>query len=222
MSDSKELWLGIRKSLKNFNVTLGVATGQSYIHDPKHLVFHASRYKFVAKMLEGAKTVLEIGCADAFGAPLVAQSVGRLICTDIDDELISDNRIRLEDFKNIEFVYHDFRKSEFTETYDAVYLVDVLEHIYLEEEHMLLSNAFKSLSDHGIAIIGTPNIYAEQFASEHSKTGHINLKSHETLKALCQKYFNNIFLFSMNDEVLHTGYHPMSHYIWAICTYPKK
>lgn len=222
MEDSKKLWLDIRKSLSNDNVTLGVATGQSYIHDPKHLVFHASRYKFVAKMLQGIDTALEIGCADAFGAPIVAQSVKKLICTDIDEELIDENITRLKKFTNIEFLYHDFRDVEINKKYDAVYLIDVLEHIYKSEEDILLSNAFKNISSNGIGIIGTPNIYAEQYASEHSKKGHINLKSHETLKELCEKYFNNIFMFSMNDEVLHTGFQPLSHYIWAVCANPKK
>ena len=28
----------------------------------------------------------------------------------------------------------------------------------------------------------------------------------EELRALMQRYFNNVFMFGMNDEVLHTGY----------------
>jgi len=30
------------------------------------------------------------------------------------------------------------------------------------------------------------------------------------------KFFRNIFIFSMNDEVVHTGFHPMAHYLFAI------
>src|SRR5438045_4123498 len=29
--------------------------------------------------------------------------------------------------------------------------------------------------------------------------------------------FENGFLFSMNDEVVHTGFHPMAHYLFALC-----
>ena len=32
-----------------------------------------------------------------------------------------------------------------------------------------------------------------------------------------RRHFNNVYLFSMNDEVLHTGYKPMSHYLFALC-----
>jgi hypothetical protein len=26
-----------------------------------------------------------------------------------------------------------------------------------------------------------------------------------------------VFLFSMNDEVVHTGFYPMAHYLFAVC-----
>ncbi len=31
------------------------------------------------------------------------------------------------------------------------------------------------------------------------------------------EYFHNVFMFSMNDEVVHTGYHRMAHYVIALC-----
>jgi cyclopropane fatty-acyl-phospholipid synthase-like methyltransferase len=223
MNDSKELWLGLRSKLTQYDVRLGSATAQSYIHDPKHLVFHAARYKFVAKMLEGRGRVLEFGCGDGFGAPIVAQGVKRLICTDIDQETIADNISRHAPlFPNIDYRFHDFRKAPYGETVDAVYSVDVLEHIYAEEERMLLGHVFAALAEDGVAIIGTPNITADAYASEHSRTGHVNLKSHASLRALCSEFFANVFLFSMNDEVLHTGYFPMAHYLWALCAGPKR
>ena len=34
-----------------------------------------------------------------------------------------------------------------------------------------------------------------------------------------QQFFHNVFIFSMNDEVVHTGYAPMAHYLLALgCT----
>jgi hypothetical protein len=80
-----------------------------------------------------------------------------------------------------------------------------------------MANMSASLNPNGVMVIGTPNITAQQHASKHSRTGHINLKDHQTLRALCQRYFCTVFMFSMNDEVLHTGYFPMAHYLWAIC-----
>lgn len=39
----------------------------------------------------------------------------------------------------------------------------------------------------------------------------MNCKSAPNLKALMQEYFHNVFMFSMNDEVVHTGFHKMAH-----------
>ena len=30
-------------------------------------------------------------------------------------------------------------------------------------------------------------------------------------------HFHNVFIFSMNDEVVHTGFAPMPHYYFALC-----
>jgi hypothetical protein len=36
---------------------------------------------------------------------------------------------------------------------------------------------------------------------------------------LLSQFFHNVFIFSMNDEVVHTGFHPMAHYIIGLgCT----
>ena len=41
------------------------------------------------------------------------------------------------------------------------------------------------------------------------------------LKKTMQVHFHNVFMFLMNDEVVHTGYHPMAHYIIALGAHKK-
>lgn len=217
MLDSKELWLELKKSIPNESMSLGQATTAAYLTDPKMLCFIASRYKFVSKLIAGTNTVLEVGCGDCFGAPIVAQSVKTLHCTDIDPKTLQDCKSRLSAYSNIDFSYHDFRAEPFPTKVDAFYSVDVLEHIYPSEEEKFLENLVSSLTPDGFSIWGTPNIFSEQYASKYSKLGHVNLKDHESLKNTMQRYFKHVFLFSMNDEVIHTGYHKMSHYLWALC-----
>jgi SAM-dependent methyltransferase len=222
MSDSQAQWLSLRKSLPNYNIRFGVATGQGYVTDPRMISFVSSRYKFCAKLLEGRNSVAEIGCGDAFGAPIVAQSVSNLLCTDIDPETLEDNKARCEHFKNITFRYHDFRQAPLGTPVDATYSVDVLEHIYPDEEPTFLRNIAESLRGHGVAVFGTPNKAAEQYASPNSKVGHVNLKTGATLRSLVQEYFHVVFMFGMNDEVVHTGYLPMAHYLWSVGVDPKR
>ena len=219
--DSEKHWLGVRTNLTKYDVRLGTATAQDYIHDAKHIAFVASRYKFAGKMVNGLDKVLEIGCGDGFGAPFLAQGCTQLFCADIDREQLADNSERLRVIPNMEFSYHDFRTAPFHEKVDAICLVDVIEHIFPEEEADFLANAVGSLNPNGIAIIGTPNISADAYASPNSKIGHVNLKDHKSLKSVLSKHFHNIFMFSMNDEVLHTGFFPMSHYLWAVCANRK-
>lgn len=220
-NDSKNLWLDVHSEIPDARVSLGRASSNAFRTDPKMIGFMAARYKFVAKMLDGLSSVMEVGCGDGFGAPVVAQTVKRLICTDIDANTIEDNRNRLAFARNIVFEYFDFRQNHFPAPMDAVYCVDVIEHIYLSEENQFLNNIFASLTKHGIGIVGTPNQTAEQYASENSKKGHVNLKSHSSLRKLMEERFHRVFIFSMNDEVVHTGYFPMAHYLWAIGVSPR-
>lgn len=44
----------------------------------------------------------------------------------------------------------------------------------------------------------------------------MNCKTMPELKQTMDTHFHNVFMFSMNDEVVHTGYYHMAHYIWAL------
>jgi 2-polyprenyl-3-methyl-5-hydroxy-6-metoxy-1,4-benzoquinol methylase len=222
MDDSKKLWESIDKKIQCDPVELGRYTSDDYIHNAKHIAFVAARYKFCAKMLEGMDTVIEIGCGDGFGAPFVASVVRRLICTDINLPLLEDIRQRHKFLKNTTYEYFDFREKAYMPKADAIYLIDVIEHIFPNEEALFMSNLTKSLNDHGVALIGTPNKTADPYASEWSRQGHVNLKTYEDLRDLGLLYFYNVFMFGMNDEVVHTGFPPMCHFLWALCVTPRR
>lgn len=199
-------------------ISLGIHTSYTLRNDPRHILFSLARYKFCAKMLHGKNRVLEIGCGDALGIGILLQEVQKMHCIDIEKIVIEDNIKRNEFGERLSFECRDVISSPIEEEYDAVISLDVIEHIPQVEENIFLKNIFASLKRDGVAIIGTPNATAHCYASPISQAGHINLKKHDELKALLLNYFDNVFLFSMNDEVLHTGYHPMGHYIMALCT----
>ncbi|NQU61392.1 MAG: class I SAM-dependent methyltransferase [Rhodospirillales bacterium] len=221
MTDSKKHWQDLEKDVGGEPVTLGRYMSHTYANDPKRIAFVAARYKFAAKMLDGCKTAIEVGCGDGFGAPIVADAVGALIGTDINEDMLADIRGRLSFVENASFEYVDFREGPYSKPVNAIYLIDVIEHIAPKEEAGFMENLAASLEDHGVLLIGTPNKTADQYASEWSKKGHINLKTHETLKKLGEAYFQTVFMFGMNDEVIHTGFPAMSHFLWALCVTPK-
>lgn len=200
---------------------LGIAASYSWWDDPKRLVFSLSRYKFVSKMIEGYNNVLEVGCADGFASRIVAQSVNQLTAIDIIHSYIQSALHSNNSKKPINFIQHDILKAPVLGKFDAVYSLDVLEHIESKLEHVFISNLIQNLADFGICIIGMPSIESQKYASELSKKNHINCKNQNEFKTLMQKYFNVVLPFSSNDEMIHTGYHHMSHYNLMVCTGKK-
>lgn len=198
--------------------TLGPWTSHIWRSDPRHLVFLLSRYKFVAKMLAGRNRVLEVGCGDAVGMPIVLQTVGHVHGVDFEPLVLNDaiTRFQREETTRATFSIHDMIEGPIQGKFDAAFTLDVIEHIPQSKEMLFLKNIVTSLSEHGVLIMGTPNITSNEYASPRSKVGHINLKSAGTLQDLLSTCFHNVFVFSMNDEVVHTGFYPMAHYLFAV------
>ncbi len=197
-------------------IPLGPWTSYSLIHDPKHMSFVLARYKFCAKLLHRKPRVLEIGVGDGFGLPIIAQAVGHVHAIDWEPRLLESNARRLGHLANVTYLHHDLNQSAPELEVDAAYSVDVIEHIDPAGEARFLENVVCCLTPSGVLLTGTPNITANAYASPPSKAAHINLKSMDTLRSLMERYFENVFMFGMNDEVVHTGYAPMCHYIWSL------
>jgi 2-polyprenyl-3-methyl-5-hydroxy-6-metoxy-1,4-benzoquinol methylase len=203
-------------------VSLGLLKSREWIEDPRRFLFSQSRYKFVSKMLSGRQNVLEIGCGDAFNAPIVMQEVRNLTVTDFDPEFIADAKARMPPEYPYRALVHNFLDGALAGGFDAAYSLDVLEHIDAREETRFLGHIVKSLTPEAVLIVGIPSLESQTYASSGSKAGHINCKTAPDLKKLIEQLFHSVFMFSMNDEVVHTGYHKMAHYIFAVASHPKK
>ncbi len=201
---------------------LGLMSSQVWHDDPRRLAFVLSRYKFVAKMFSGKQNVLEVGCADAFGTRIVLQETGQLTAVDFDPLFVEDALKHMNERWKFDCRVHDILEGPVEGKFDGAYALDVLEHIPLENEHRFITNIANSLTDHGVLIIGTPSIQSQKHASTQSTRGHINCKDGVCLKDMMLRFFHNVFIFSMNDEVVHTGFYPMAHYLMALCCYPKE
>ena len=202
--------------------SLGIEKNANWHTDPRRLAFVLSRYKFVAKMLSGMGRVLEVGCGDGFPVRIVLQEVKSVHAVDIDPVFIADIADRADDQWPFSFAVHDMLAGPLSPAFDAAYSLDVFEHISKQEERRFLRNVVDSLTDKGVLIIGMPSLQSQQYAAPLSKIGHINCKDAPELKVVLQEFFDHVFLFSMNDEVVHTGYHPMAQYLFALCAGVKR
>jgi len=189
--------------------------------DPKRLLFVLSRYKFAAKMLEGRSNVIEIGCGDGFGSRIVKQHVKRLLLTDVDPLMVLHaQQVQCDQFP-VETLCHNFTTEPLPKeagNFDGAYLLDVLEHIPKSDEERFLTNIKQSLSPGAQVVIGMPSLESQVYASVGSKAGHVNCKTKEELRETIESIFASVICFSMNDEVLHTGFSRMSNYILAVGT----
>ena len=201
-------------------VRLGANTSTIYQNDPKLLLFTLSRYKFVAKMFAGFENVLEIGCQEGFGAQVICKEVTAYTGVDFYLPHIESANER-NTAVNAKYEVLDILNGSIGQNFDGVFALDVLEHIVPEKEDLFLQNICGSLKTHGSVILGMPSIESQKYASKASKLGHVNCKNGEAFKNLLKQYFHNCFLFSMNDEVLHTGFSPMSHYLFVLASNKK-
>jgi 2-polyprenyl-3-methyl-5-hydroxy-6-metoxy-1,4-benzoquinol methylase len=197
-------------------IRLGPWTSYSLVHDPKHMAFVLARYKFCAKLLEGKDHVLEIGSGDGFGLPIVAGAVGKVTCIDWDARLLESNAGRLSHLTNVDYLLVDLNVDVPPVRADAAFSIDVIEHLQPEQEQRFFEHVVACLPPDGVLITGTPNATAAEYASSQSRAQHINLKTMASLRQLTERWFENVFCFGQNDEVVHTGFAPMCHYIWAV------
>ena len=114
------------------------------------------------------------------------------------------------------FMHADILQGVDQGQFDAVFALDVLEHISKQDEDAFMSSVCRSLSPSGLVILGMPSLESQAYASERSRLGHVNCKSGSEFNRFLEKFFSNVLMFSMNDEVVHTGFFPMAHYLFGI------
>lgn len=216
--NGKELW---NEQLKYVNAENKELVLPSYLvgemeDDFKWFLFSLSRYKFAGKMLSGKKNVLEIGCSYGFKTRMLSQFVENVVGVDFDEEAIRFAETHYTTEKR-KYIYADsLDLNKLNVCFDGAVALDVIEHIAEEDVAAFMQNVLKNLDEHCVFIVGTPNITAAEYQSECNKIAHINLYSYERLREMMEKYFYHVFMFSMNDEVVHTGFGAMAHYIFAV------
>ncbi len=207
----------IQHDAEHGRARLGLMTSAAWHKDPRRLLFMLSRYKFVAKMLAGKKNVLEVGCGDAFGTRMVLQTVDAITAVDFDPIFVADAKERMDADWQFDCRVHNILESPVTGMFEAAYSLDVMEHILPADENTYVINIAKSLTPDGVLIVGMPSLQSQAYASPASKEGHVNCKDEAGLRQIMTRYFRNVIMFSMNDEVVHTGFYPMAQYLFALC-----
>ena len=221
VSQEGEKWFGFKKLLGNEAVTFGPYFSYQLKHSPRHILFSLSYHKFAAKMIGQGNNILDVGSSEGLGTMLLADGAKRVLGIDIDGPAIE---VAQRNFGGgiVEFKQADILADTLGEMFDGVVSFDVIEHIYPERAALYIKKIAQALHDDGVAIIGTPNIAGDRYASETTRAGHVNLYDAQRLKREMAERFRHVFLFSVNDEMVHTGFTPMAHYLLAMGAGPKR
>ncbi len=213
-SAEKVLWDKVTAMLGDNKKVLGRHWAYNILQDPKRLAFVLSRYKFAAKMAGRGRRVLELGCSEGIGTPILAEFAAHYTGVDMDAPAIDTAKANWENEK-CRFVEADFLGHSYG-SFDVIVSLDVIEHIHVEYEPLFFDTVRKNLGDDGICLVGTPNVTSAAYASPASQAGHVNLYDAGRLETAMRTVFHNVFMFGLNDEVVHTGYAPMTHYLMAL------
>jgi 2-polyprenyl-3-methyl-5-hydroxy-6-metoxy-1,4-benzoquinol methylase len=207
-------WEEVRKIVDSESITLGpFYSGQLKGH--WSLLRTMARYKFVANLVKD-KYVLDVGCGEGLGTSLLGKYTKFIIGIDTDKEAIKFAEKNYSLLDKVHFYEIDIMKYINTINFDCSIAIDVIEHIKKKKEKLFMENICKTISDTGFCIIGTPNKNMKKYESKEAKMGHINMYDEKRLRKLMEKYFENVFIFGMNDEVVYTGFKPMCQYLFAI------
>lgn len=203
---------------KDFQIDRRIVLGSYWTYvlknTPRRMLFTLSHYKFAAKMIGPGKNILEVGCNEGLGTLLLAENANKVVGIDIDAAAIQAAN---ENFSSdiVEFYNRDILGNCLGQ-FDGVVSLDVIEHIYPQNEALYFESICNNLSANGLCVIGTPNAEAEKYSNEMSRKAHVNVYSWDRLQASMEKYFQRVFLFSANDELIHTGFYPMAHYFIGV------
>ncbi len=210
-TSESSLWQGVKDLIGDRAVTLGNHWSFNLRNDPKRLPFVLARYKFAARMACKGRDVLELGCSEGIGTPILAEFATRYTGIDMDEPAVAAAKVNFP-AENRTFLTGDFLGQSLG-SFGAVVSLDVVEHIMPAAEDGYFDTVAMNLSRDGIAVIGTPNKTSEAYASPMSKAGHVNVFDGPHLMRAMRRIFHNVLPFGINDEVVHTGYSPMCHYL---------
>ena len=199
-------------------VTLGPSASDQWLHAPEHLAMVLARYRVAAALIGDGTTVLEVGCGEGIGTPLLAARRPLYIGVDPDVDAIAV-AVRAHQVKGPERAVmflpcrvEDPRGLPALDVgFSGAVALDVLEHV--EDGAGFLDAIVTHLTPHGVCVIGTPNAAFDHLASPQSRMAHVRTYHHDELYALMVQRFRVVQSFGMQDVALHLGHPEARHYL---------
>jgi hypothetical protein len=208
------------------------------------LASHLAHYRFVAALMGVRHDVAEYGCASPAGTRLVLQQSRRMLLLDPRQLVVGDVQRRFQDNLRFEARLHDILSMPSPRQVDSVYCIDFLQNISRDDEDHFVRNLRDSLSrDFDFVLIGSPSYGAGSSAGLQYAPGDdtpqsivaqfnqqappcrsksaldeakVYRRTGAELNALMQRFFQNVFMFSMADDLAQPGIRPSAEHVFAL------
>ena len=141
---------------------------EEYSHNKgKEILEHHQHTLYLANLKKG-ETVLDIGCGRGELVRQFALRKCKVVAIDASLEAIklakeTISQLPVELQKNVRFECMKATDINFSEKFDAIFMTDILEHLYDWELKILLDKIKRMLTENGRLIIQTPNLNYECF-----------------------------------------------------------
>lgn len=191
---------------------------KGFLGNPLMAAIKLARFKFVARMLRPTDRVLDIGCGQGVGAYFYSRFAKTV--TGLDLYADQDRATARFGADNLSFIAGDILAPPPTiteNTFDAITCVDVIEHFHQPDGERIIAGYRDLLSDGGMMILGTPSRFSQPYRSVGSRDSHFHEYEPEELRGLCDRHFKRTLMFSMNDEVVHTGFDKLAWFFFVLC-----
>jgi hypothetical protein len=212
--------------------------------DEARLASHLAHYRFIAAVIGVRHDVAEYGCASPTGTRLILQQSRKMTLFDPRPLVVGDLQWRFQDDWRFEARLHDIISKPLSRQADSAYCVDFLQYISRDEEDIFIRNLRDSLSrESDFLLIGSPSygaggppgtqhaLGADAPHAMAAQSGSDNLpcqtrtargqaviyrRTGAELKALTERFFHNVFMFSMVDDIAQPGIRPNAEHIFAL------
>lgn len=225
MDKELKLWNEYGATQKEDCITLGPHSSYQWNNSRRHLLFTLARYKFAMKMIgnlyeSNEKKILDLGCSDGFGTYYLAEQAKSVLGVDFDKDALEYAK-SVNKSNNIDFKLENFLGKKYG-NFDGIVSFDVLEHIYPENQKEYMKTVMMNLDNFGgVFIVGTPSLEMQQYSKENVVGAHVNVFRGEDLYKMLKQYFYNVYFFTQNDEIIHTGHLRMANYLIGVCSHKR-
>lgn len=148
---------------------------------PRLLNALSTKYSMALPLLNPHSRVLDLCAGAGLGSQILVRSKHSVVAVDINPDL-------LEFRKGIEIFKYNLIKEElpWKDTFDAVYLIDAIEHFDAATQVSIMEKIWKVLKFNGLLVIDTPLTRTSGWKSEH----HIHELSWGDFGTLVSKKFS--------------------------------